>query len=166
VKRLQILGGTAVSFDSYLAEADTTRMRTRIMFALAVTTALICPAAHAAEWLSLSKTSDDHATETFIDMSSVVLKDNIRTVRTKFVLLSPRNDNERRIAFGILRMSFDCKGSLAQAGSIEIHYTDTGRLGFIDTHRSWKPADEPLTQKLLGLVCALKNPANSNGNRE
>ena len=51
-------------------------------------------------------------------------------------------------------MSFDCQGSLVQAGSIEIHYTDIKELGAIDTHRSWKPADDPLIDKILHLVCA------------
>jgi hypothetical protein len=128
-------------------------MRTRIAFAIATVAALACSAARAEEWLSLSKTSDDHATETFIDMSSILLKDNIQTVRTKAVLLSPRNDNERRIAFAIQPMSFDCKASLVQVGSAEIHYTDTQQLGFIDTHKYWKPADDPLTKKMLDIVC-------------
>jgi hypothetical protein len=118
--------------------------------------ALACGAARAEEWLSLSKTSDDHATETFIDMSSIVLKDNIRTVQTKAVLLSPRNDNERRIAFALQPISFDCKASLVQVGSAEIHYTDTQQLGFIDTHKSWEHADDPLTKKMLNFVCAWK----------
>jgi hypothetical protein len=133
-------------------------MRTRIMFAVAAATAVICPAAHGEEWISISKTSDDHATETFIDMSSIVVKDNIRTVRTKLVLLAPRNDNERRVAFALRRMSFDCKASLVQTGSSEMHYTDTESLGFIDVHRSWKPADDPLSKQILDIVCTFKNP--------
>jgi hypothetical protein len=118
--------------------------------------ALACSDAQAEEWQSLSKSYDDHPTETFIDMSSIVLKDNIRTARTKAVLLSPRNDNERRIAFALQPMSFDCKASLVQVGSAEIHYTDTDGLGFIDTHKSWKSAEDPLTKKMFDFVCAWK----------
>jgi hypothetical protein len=129
-------------------------MRTRIVFAMALAAALVSPAALADEWMSISKTSDSHATETFLDPSSITVTDNIRTVRTKSVLLSPRNDNERRIAFALRPMSFDCKASLVQAGSVEIHYTDIERLGFIDVERSWKPAEDPLTKKMFDLVCA------------
>jgi hypothetical protein len=137
-------------------------MRTRTVFAITMLAILANHAALAEDWLSLTKTSDDHPTEIFIDLSSVVLKNNIRTVWTKSVLLSPQGNDERRIAFGIQPMSFDCKASLVQAGSIEIHYTDTERLGFIDTHKSWKPADDPLTQMLERLVCTFKHPASSN----
>jgi hypothetical protein len=131
-------------------------MRTRIVFFLSMSAALVCRTALAEDWLSFSKTSDSRATETFLDLPSITVADNIRTARMKSILLSPRNDNERRIAFAIQPMSFDCKALLVQAGSIEIHYTDTESLGFIDTHKSWKPADDPLTQKMFELVCAWK----------
>ena len=133
-------------------------MRTRIVFILSVTAALVSPAAPADEWTSIYKTSDSRATETFLDLSSITVTDNIRTVRKKSVLLSPRNDNERRIAFALQPMSFDCRMSLVQAGSIEIHYADMKELGAIDTHRSWEPPDDPVTKKMLDLVCAYKDP--------
>lgn len=133
-------------------------MRTRIVFLLSMIAALFSPATPADEWMSISKTSDSHATETFLDLASITVTDNIRTVRTKLVLLAPRNDNERRIAFALRRMSFDCKASLVQTGSSEMHYTDTESLGFIDVHRSWKPADDPLSKQILDIVCTFKNP--------
>jgi hypothetical protein len=153
-------------FDTCRSLADTPSMRTRTVFAITMAAILANHAALAGDWLSLTKTSDDHPTEIFIDVSSIALNNNIRTVRTKAVLLLPQGDDERRVAFGIQPMSFDCKVSLVQAGSIEIHYTDTERLGFIDTHKSWKPADDPLTQKLLRLVCTFKHPATSNTIRQ
>jgi hypothetical protein len=130
---------------------------------LAMAATMAGTTARAEEWLSLSKTSDEHPTEVFIDLSSITVTDNLRTVRRKAVLLSPRNENERRIAFAIQPMSFDCKASLVQAGSVEIHYTDTENLGFIDTHKSWEPVNDPLTQKLLSLVCAFKQSPTSKG---
>jgi hypothetical protein len=148
-------------FDTHRIPADTSVMRTRIVLAMALAATLVSPAAPADEWISISKTSDSHATETFLDLSSIPVTDNIRAVRTKSVLLSPRNDNERRIAFGLQPMAFDCRASLVQAGSVEIHYTGTERLGFIDTHKYWKPADDPLTKKMFDLVCEWKPTTNS-----
>ena len=129
-------------------------MRTRIVFAITMAAALLSPEAAAHEWRSISKTSDSHATETFIDLSSITAAGNIRTALKKSVLLSPQNDNERRIAFALQPMSFDCKTLLVQAGSIEIHYTDIKELGAIDTHKYWKPADDTLSKQMLDLVCA------------
>jgi hypothetical protein len=134
-------------------------MRTRIVFAMAFAAALVCSTAHAEEWVSLSKTSCDRPTEIFIDMSSIEQKNNIRTAHMKYVSLLPRrgdNQSSDRVAFGIQPMSFDCEASLVRADSVELHYRDTERLGFIDIEKSWKPAD-PLTKKILDLVCAFKS---------
>jgi hypothetical protein len=133
-------------------------MRTRIVFAMALAAALVYSAAHAEEWLSLSKTSDDRPVEIFIDMSSITVKNNIRTAKTKYVPLLPWRNNAQPIdeaAFGIQRRSFDCKTGMVQVGAMELHSAD-GSLGFIDVEQSWKPADEPLTKKMLKLVCASK----------
>jgi hypothetical protein len=46
-------------------------MQTRIVFAIALVAALVWSAAHAEDWLSLPKTSDDRPTEIFIDLSSM-----------------------------------------------------------------------------------------------
>jgi hypothetical protein len=131
-------------------------MRTRIVFAVAITAALTCSAARAEEWLSLSKTSGDHPTETLIDVSSIVRKDNIRTVRTKSVALLPWHDNTQPYngaAVGIQRRSFDCTAGLVQVGGVELHSANGSIVGFLDVEQSWKPAEDSLTKKMFDLVC-------------
>jgi hypothetical protein len=54
---------------------------------------LASAALHAEEWLSLSKTSGDRPTEIFIDLSSIVLKNDIRIAQTKYVAILPWRDN-------------------------------------------------------------------------
>jgi hypothetical protein len=67
-------------------------MRTGIVLAVAVAMTLACPAAIAEEWLSLSKTSDSHPTEMFLDLASITVKTNIRIAEMKFVPLLPWAD--------------------------------------------------------------------------
>ena len=142
-------------------------MQTRIVFAIALAAALVSSAAHAEDWLSLSKTSDDRPTEIFIDLSSIMLKDNIRTAETKFVALLPWRNNAQPIngaAFGIQRRSFDCTAGLIQDGGIALHYTDGKIAGFLDVEQSWQPAEDALTKKMFDLVCAWK-PTTQPGTR-
>jgi hypothetical protein len=152
------------AFDSRSLATDTTRMRTRIMFAVAVATALICPAAHAEDWRSLCKSSDDHPTEIFIDMSSVVLKDNIRIAKTKHVALLPWRDNTQpfnHAVWGIQRVSIDCNAGLIQVGGIELHSAGGRIAGFLDVEQSWKPAEDSLTKKMFDFVCEWNPTTNS-----
>jgi hypothetical protein len=150
-----------MNFDSRPIAADTDPMRTRIVFFLVLAAQLVSSAAHAEEWLSLAKTTDDRPTEVFIDMSSILLKDNIRIANTKYVALLPWRDNAQPFngaAFGFQHRSFDCNAELVQMGGIELHSADGRIVGFLDVEQSWKPADDPLTTKMLDLVCAFKNP--------
>jgi hypothetical protein len=161
VKRLQFSRETAVRFDTRCSAADTLWMRTRIVFALAIATTLASTALLAAEWVSLTKTSGDRPREIFIDMSSIVLKDDIRNAQTKYVALLPWRDNAQPFngaAFGIQRTSFNCNAGLVQVGGVELHSADGGSMGFIDVEQSWKPVDDPLTKKILDIVCTFKNP--------
>jgi hypothetical protein len=115
-------------------------------------------ALHAQEWLSLTKTSGDRPTEIFIDVSSIAVKNNIRTAQTKSVPLLPWPDNAKPFngaAIGIQRMSFDCNAGLVQVGGIELHSADGGSVAFLDVEQSWKPVEDPLTKKMFDLVCAL-----------
>jgi hypothetical protein len=139
-------------------------MRTRIAFAIAMAATLASAALHAEEWLSLSKTSGDRPTEIFIDLSSIVLKNDIRIAQTKYVAILPWRDNAQPFngaAFGIQHSSFDCNAGLIQAGGTELHSADGGSLGFIDVEQSWKPAEDPLTKKMFDLVCAWKTTSSS-----
>jgi hypothetical protein len=148
--------------DTYRSSADTLSMRTRIVFAVVLAAALVCSAAHAEQWLSLSKTSADRPTEIFIDMSSIVQKDEIRSVRTKYVALLPCPiTHSHGAAFGIQRRSFDCNAGLVQVGGVELHSSDGASAGFLDVEQSWKPADGPLTKRMFDLVCAWKPTGSS-----
>ena len=123
--------------------------------------AALCGAAHAEEWLSLSKTSGDRPTEIFIDLSSIALKNDIRIAQTKYVALLPWHDNAQPFngaAFGIRRVSFKCKSALANVGSVELHFSDGGSAGFFDVEQSWKPVDDPVTKRMFDFVCAFKSP--------
>jgi hypothetical protein len=120
-------------------------MRTGTVFVIAMTAALACSAAYAEYWLSLSKTSDDRPTEIFIDMSSIVLKDNIRIAQTKSVAVLPWRDNAQPFngaAYGFQRRSFDCTAGLVQLGGMELHSADGKIAGFLDVEQSWKPAED------------------------
>jgi hypothetical protein len=139
-------------------------MRTRIVIAIALATTLVSRAAPAEEWLSLSKTSGDRPMEIFIDMSSIVLKNDIRIAQTKFVAVLPWRDNAQPLdgaVFGIQRRSFDCNAGLVQVGGMELHSADDSSVGFIDVEQSWKPAEDPLTKKMFDLVCSWKPTSSS-----
>lgn len=128
---------------------------------MALAAALVCSAAYAEEWLSVSKTSDDRPTETFIDMSSIVLKDGIRIARTKAVALLPWQDNTQPFngaAYAIQRRSFDCHAGLVQVGGVELYSAAGAIVAFLDVEQSWKPVEDPLTKKMLDLVCGFKDP--------
>jgi hypothetical protein len=134
-------------------------MRTRFVFVMAMATTLVSPAAHAEDWRFLSKTSDDHPAEIFIDMSSIVLKDNIRSAQTKNVALLPWHDGTRPFngaAYGIQRVSFNCNAALVQVGGPELHPVDGRIVAFLNVEQSWKPVDDSLTKKMFDLVCAWK----------
>jgi len=134
-------------------------MRTRIVFVMATLATLASPVLPAEEWLSLSKTSDEHPTEFFIDISSIVLKDNIRSAQTKSVALLPWRDNTlpfNGASYGIQRRSFDCNAGLVQVGGSELHFADGRIAGFLDVEQSWNPVEDPLSKKMFDLVCAWK----------
>jgi hypothetical protein len=136
-------------------------MGTRIVFAMAMGAALVSPAALAEGWISVQKTTGDRPTEIFLDISSIVLKGEIRSAQTKYVALLPwRNSAQptNGAAFGIQRTSFNCNAGLVQVGGIELHSADGGSMGFIDVEQSWKPVDDPLTKQILDIVCTFKNP--------
>ena len=137
-------------------------MQTRIVVAVTLTAALTGSPAHAEEWLSVSKTSDDHPTEIFIDISSIVLKDNIRIAQTKWVALLPWPGHAQPFngaAFGFQRWSFDCTAGLVQTGGAELHSADGRIAGFLDGEQRWRPVEDPVTKKMFDLVC--RKPASS-----
>jgi hypothetical protein len=135
-------------------------MRTRNVFAIAIAAALANSPSRAEEWVSVKKTSDSHPTEISLDVSSITVKKNIRIAQTKYVALLPWPDNAQPFdgaAFGIRRVSFDCKSALTKVGSVELHYTD-GRMGWLDVKQTWTPAADGFAKKMLRVVCAYKDP--------
>jgi hypothetical protein len=130
---------------------------------MAIAAALASFPALAEVWVSLSKTSDSHPTEIFLDISSITVIDNIRSAQTKSVALLPWRDNTQPFngaAYGIQRRSFDCNAGLIQFGGIVLHSADGRIAAYLDVEQSWKPVDDPLTKKIFDLVCAWA-PRNS-----
>ena len=131
-------------------------MRTTIVFVLASIAAAYVPPAMAEQWVFISKTTDPHPAELFLDMSSISEKNDVRVAQTKAVPLAPWPENTPpadRVSFGLTTISFDCNAGLVKVGSTELHYAD-GRLGFMDIKQSWEPVDDPSTKRLMDLVCA------------
>ena len=113
-------------------------MRTRIVIPTALAAVLACNAAHAEEWLSLSKTSDSHPTEILLDLSSITVKKNIRTAQTKHRPLLPWADGTQPpggVAFGLQNMSFNCKSALARTGSVDFTIPMADWGGLTSYHR-------------------------------
>jgi hypothetical protein len=136
-------------------------MRTGTVFVTAMAAALTFSVARAENWLSLFKISDDRPTEIFIDLSSITLKDNIRSAQTKKVALLPWRDNTQPFngaAYGIQRVSFDCNAGLVQVGGPELHSVDGRIVAFLNVEQSWQPVDDPVTEKMFDLVCGFKDP--------
>jgi hypothetical protein len=151
-----VVGAT---FDGFAIPADTSDIRTRLVMALDIAAGLVSFPALSEEWISVSKTSDSHPTEIFLDVSSITIKKNIRVAHTKYVPILSWPNNAQPLdgaELGIQLVSFNCKIALVEVGSMGLHFAN-GREGVIDVVPSWIPAEGPLTKRMLKLVCTFQN---------